>query len=362
VFARGPRGDDRTALFQPTTAGQELTLDAGRPIRITVRDRDDVAWIDVYKEASAPLTLRLPPALSPAIVDELAVHHGEVTRIRRRPLPGPDTSRVALADLSTVPQGLAARGPDQLFRKLFTAPFGPAALARYDAERVQAPAPTFGVSHDDAVRMTHLLAQIDDAQREFRLLSAALIAAVGAAGIAGAALTPSYVGDTSDAGGVNTERARQLVAAGGVLLVGLGIYQALRAPANEHLHAVLERGLANHDDPGLLVAGIDRRLHAAATTATRTRWIQGGIGALLIAGSAAAYAYDARSTEGIRQFRRPVVTAVAALGTMTLLTSLLESPIERTARLWDDDPGIALPSLAIIPARGGATLSLSRGF
>jgi hypothetical protein len=350
VFARGPSGDDHAPLFAPTVAGPQLTLDASRAIRITVRDRDDLAWIDVYKEAGAQLALRLPPALSQAVVDELAVSHGEVTRIRRTELPAAAAGAIALADLPASSGPPTARGPDQLFRKLFTVPFGPAALARYDADRASAPAPVFGISQDEAVRMAHLLAEVDDEQREFRMISAALIATLGGAAIGGAALTPSYIAST---------QARGSVAAAGAVLVGIGAYQLLRDPPSEHLHGDLVAGLARHTEIGPLIEGIDRRLHAAAVTANRARWIQRGAGVLLIGGAVTGYALDGGNFMG---FRRPLITAAAALGAMSLLAGSLESPIERTTRLWDVDPGIALPRLALVPLSGGAALSLSGGF
>jgi hypothetical protein len=61
-------------------------------------------------------------------------------------------------------------------------------------------------------------------------------------------------------------------------------------------------------------------------------------------------------------YRRSAITAVAALGTVSLITSFLESPIERTTRLWDDDPGISVPRLSIAPVAGGGALSLSGSF
>jgi hypothetical protein len=348
VFARGPSGDDRAVLFATTTVGQQLTLDASRPIRLTVRDRDDLAWIDVYKEAGAPLTLRLPPGLTPAFADELVVRGGEVSRLRRSELPVPATERVALADLPGA-AGPSARGPDQLFRRLFTVPFGPAALARYNAERAAAPAPLFGISHDEAIRMAHLLAQVDDEQREFRWLSGGLVVALGAATMAGAALTPSYIG---------SELARGSVALGGAALVGLGTYQLFRHPASEHLHGDLERGLTSHADPGQLVANIDRRLHTAAAAAALGRRIELGVGALLVAGSATMYAVGRHEID----YARPVITATAALGAMMIVAGSLESPIERTTRLWDDDPGVALPRIGLVPVARGAALALSGTF
>ncbi len=352
VFARGPGGDDHAALFAPPTVGQQLTLDRDRAIRLTVRDRDDLAWIDVYKEAGAPLTLRLPPGLTRAYVDELSVRHGEATRIRRSELPGPATGLVALGDLPTARNSTTARGPDQLFRRLFTLPFGPAALARYRAERASEPPPMFGISYEDATRMAHLLEQVDDAQRQYRQVSAALGIGFGSAAMIGAALTPSYA--TKDS-------VRWGVGAGGALLVGFGLHQAFRDPSNEHLHAELAAGLASRVDPGLLIASIDDRLHEAASAAARSRWILLGGGAALLAGSSIAFAADRAGGDG-QVYTRSMTTAGAALGAMAILAGCLETPVERTTRLWDQDLGIDAPVLVVAPVSGGAALSLAGSF
>jgi len=352
VFARGPGGDDEAPMFAPPTAGQELTLDADRAIRLTVRDRDDLAWIDVYKETGAPLTLRLPPRLTRAYAAELAVRHGEVARIRRSQLPGPATGRVALGDLPTAPDSGTARGPDQLFRRLFTVPFGPAALARYRAERASEPPPMFGISYEDATRMAHLLEQVDDAQRQYRLVSAALGIGFGGAAIIGAALTPNYA--TKDS-------VRWGVAAGGALLFGFGVYQASRDPSSEHLHADLAAGLASQVDPGMLLASIDDRLHEAASAAARSRWILLGGGAALLAGSSIAFAVDRAGGDG-QVYTRSMTTAGAALGAMAILAGCLETPVERTTRLWDQDLGMDAPVFVVAPIWGGAALNLAGSF
>lgn len=53
VYARGPGDDDHAAILGPSDRGRRLTLGAARPIRLTIRDRDELPWIDLYKEAGA---------------------------------------------------------------------------------------------------------------------------------------------------------------------------------------------------------------------------------------------------------------------------------------------------------------------
>src|SRR5262249_56976959 len=81
VYARGPGGDDQAAIVAPGDGGLRLTLDAARPIRLTIRDRDELPWLDLYKEPGAPLTLRLPAAA--AIPDE----HDAQGGVQRPELP-----------------------------------------------------------------------------------------------------------------------------------------------------------------------------------------------------------------------------------------------------------------------------------
>lgn len=355
VFARGPSGNDRTPLFEAPTTGQQLTLDASRAIRLTVRDREEMPWIDVYKEAGVPLTLRLPPGLTGAHADELAVDRGEVARIRRSEVPD-DAPRVSLHDLPTAPSTATARGPDQLFRRLFTLPFGPAALARYDAERTAAPPPVFGLSHEETSRMAHLLEEVDHAQREYRWVSGALGVALGGAAIAAGAATPGYA--THAAG----DGLRVGLYAGGSALVVLGVYQLLRDPAAEHLHTDLAAGLASHAELAPLLANIDQRLHQAARTATRSRWLVIGSGAVLLASSGAAFVFGKHDASDGLLYTRSLITAGAAVGAMAIFAGSFETQVERTTRLWDRDLGTETPRLGVVPMPGGAGLALSGGF
>jgi hypothetical protein len=211
--------------------------------------------------------------------------------------------------------------------------------------------------------MALLLGQVDDEQREFRWSTGALLVALSGAAFAGSALTPNYAA---------SDRARWSVVALGGGLLGLGVYQLLRDPPSEHLHAELTQGLASHDDPGEVIARVDRKLHAAAASAAHTRWAELGIGALLVAGSATIYGLGAHDVGGWgtsdgqggsnTDFIRPVITATAALGAMAIVAGSIKSPIERATRLWDTDPGLELPRVGIAPVSGGASITVAGGF
>src|SRR5262249_53361688 len=157
------------------------------------------------------------------------------------------------------------------FHALFARPFGPSALARYDAERGAAPPPVFGISRDDATRLALLLGEADDEQAERRKVGASwsmMVSAgevtVAVAGLAGSRSTfdrSFFVG--FGAGGIS----------GGVR----SLVDYLRRPDSEHLRDTLVHGLASGRDPGQVVAEVDTRLHQLASNAhtrrIRSRWL-----------------------------------------------------------------------------------------
>ncbi|HET9623592.1 MAG TPA: EF-hand domain-containing protein [Kofleriaceae bacterium] len=340
VYARGPGGDDHAALV--TMAHRpRLELAAARPLRLTIRDRDEVPWIDVHQEAGAPLSLQLPAAA--ASVDELD-DHDAIARHALRP------GATSLADLAPAGPPPASRAGDAPFRGLFARPFGPHALAQYDAERASEPPPVFGIARDDASRLAQLLDTADAAQAEVRRISAGEQIAIGAGEI-GVAL----LGDFS------TETRGELIGLA-VGLGALGVYRYVHRPDSERLRDALVHGLATSRDPARVVAEIDGKLHAAAHDAHKARMYQRWGGVILMAFAGGAYAAnqltDHRISHGDTVFN-PLIATSAAIGALSFFTSLAETPLERTAELWDHEPSLAgAPRLVVAPVAGGAALSL----
>src|SRR5262249_12850354 len=131
----------------------------GTPERITVRDQDDLPWIDLHREPSATLTLRLPERLAEnAVVEAREQRGGESVVVGRQKWPTDSSGVATLAQLDRVEWSRAGRGPQDLFRMLFTRPFGPSAFAAYQAMIASAPPQVIGVSRDDGERMHALLA------------------------------------------------------------------------------------------------------------------------------------------------------------------------------------------------------------
>jgi hypothetical protein len=349
VYARGPGGDDQAAIVAPSDRGRRLTLDAARPIRLTIRDRDELPWLDLYKEVGAPLTLRLPAAAASA--DE----HDPQGRMRRRELPPGVTepARTVLDDLPLAAAPPAARAVDEPFHALFTRPFGPAALARYEAERAAEPPPVFGIARDDVVRLGQLLDEVDDAQAQRRHVAAGYWFVSAGVELAGAGFASGSLRQRSPLIGV------------GLAFGALGAVTLIR-PQSASMREALVRGLAAGRDPAHVVAEVDDRLHAAARTARalriRTRWA----GAICVALAAGAYIAD--RADGYRlsdgdPYYNPLIASFLAIGAIRFLDSFNDSPIERTTRLWDHEPSLAgTARFALVPAAGGAALALGGRF
>lgn len=337
VFARGPGGDDAAPLFAATT-GPRLTVPATSARRFTVRDRDELPWIDAHLEDGVHLELRLPPSLAAGSIDQLSI--AEPVRVNQRvALPAPLPDVVALADLPSREVVTATRGSDEVFRRMFARPFGPHALATYEADRATAPAPVFGVSHDDVERMRLLLDQVDDEDREVRRIEAATTAATGGLFIgAGAFERDPYA------------------AAGGVALVVLGAVRLWSSSSAVHLRDDFLAQLERHDDPALAVAKIDARLHTLAAEARHKRHLAITLSIIDMALAGTLFAID-RGDHRVWSSRDDsfdtMVSVAAVIGAAELYMTAGESPIERTARSWDDNL-----SLGNVPVRavgvGGA--------
>jgi hypothetical protein len=358
VYARGPGGDDAAALVAAGDGGMRLTLEAARPIRLTIRDRDELPWIDLHKEAGTPLTLRLP---SVSVSADERDAHGAVQR-REIPAPGPAAPATAeLGDLELAISPPAPRAADDPFRALFARPFGPAALARHDAERAAEPPPVFGIARDDATRLAQLLDEVDEAQAQQRRINASYA-------FAGAAFELGFAAfaDLSSANRQGQLLTRGLAIGLGVGFVALGTIALVRRPESERLRESLVSGLASGRDPARVVAEVDDRLHAAARTERRLRirkrWIGGILLSLAVGLYATDRALDHRLSSDASAFN-PAIAAGAAVGAIRLLDSFSDTPIERTVRLWDREPTLAgVGRIAVTPVTGGATVSLGGRF
>jgi hypothetical protein len=284
--------------------------------------------------------------------------------VQRRELPAPGPAApatAALGDLALATTPLASRAADEPFRALFARPFGPAALARYDAERAAEPPPVFGIARDDATRLAQLLDEADEAQAQQRRIAAsyALAGAAFELGFAAFAELP----DADRQGEILT---RGLAVGLGLGLGALGTIALVRRPESERLRETLVSGLVSGRDPARVVAEVDDRLHAAArverTLRIRKRWAGGVLLSLAVGLYVTDRALDHQLSSGAETFN-PMIAAGAAIGLIRFLDSFSDTPIERTTRLWDREPTLAgVPRFGVTPITGGAAVSLAGRF
>ncbi|MDB4956540.1 MAG: hypothetical protein JWO36_4109 [Myxococcales bacterium] len=350
VYARGPAGDDNAPVLAKTVTATQVHISADRKLRVTVRDRDELPWIDVFAEVGTPITLHLPARVADGSIDELAVDATGTRVLRRSALHGDPDAIVALSDAPPDQPPETARGPGDLFRMLFTKPFGRVALAAYDADRANAPPPVFGVSNEDAERMEMLLGEIDDGFRAERiqLNEVALAGGLVVGGLA--AFNDRIPGRI---------RIEQVTA--GTLLAALGVWGLTHRGPNERFRERFSRGLRSSDQ-AQVVAITDAKLHALAVGSARIRTasiVSGGI--LLVAGAVLTGVAMHQGTDDAST----ALLAVGGLGTSLLGTALLmtgqfEAPIERAVRLWDGD--VRRTQLSVTPTARGAAMSVSGRF
>lgn len=173
VFASGPSHSGSDPLFRLTDArATRVEVDSQRQVRMTVRDKDDLPWIDINKEQGHRTTLYVPSrVIEKASFDEHEATDGDSRIVHRFSATAPsDGSVLRLAEPSNDAKTVAARGPNEALRMLFGAPFGPNAMARAVAEAPKEEEASFGVSREDVERMRLLLWNIGDMKRFERRL------------------------------------------------------------------------------------------------------------------------------------------------------------------------------------------------
>jgi hypothetical protein len=360
VFARGPGGNDSGALVDlRDVPGARVGLDPARSTRLTVRDPDDVPWIDVHTETGARTTLLLPAPWGPraVLLESATSPDGSATKKRYTLDIGSDGAPAALAQLTPTVERASARGPDDMFRALFARPFGPRAFAQYEAEERSRPAPVYGISADDRERMILLLDQVASIDRSGRFLRGAAFmtagAAVGAAG--GIALDNTY--RQSAAGDRTAALSFGYITAGaGVALLAAGALALAIPSRGEDLDASFRLHLAAGDeDPGRLVADTERRLFALAEQYRTSRLVGRWASILVMAAGVACLA-----TSSINPSQRDALVFegvdAMAIGAVAAGISFIPTPVERMVDLWQGDP-----SLQRIPRASFTVMGLGLG-
>lgn len=166
VFARGPSGVGQTTILRTRDAtGTRLRLPKASG-RITVRDQDEIPWLDAHAEPEVDPIVVAPSRFASGVVDAYEAN-GVARRTVREMSAGAGELALAGSPITT-----DARGAGDVFRVLFATPFGPRAFARYQVESAQAPPAVYGVADDDTRRMNELLDHAAENARSQRHLQA----------------------------------------------------------------------------------------------------------------------------------------------------------------------------------------------
>ena len=355
VFARGPAGDNQVHLMELASSGAAvLDVNEKDDVRLVVRDVEGLRWIDSHSEAGHHVRVRLPPA----------IHGGTLERV----LPDGRSERLALpageatlASLSAIAGAPEPRGAAEPLRALFARPFGPRALAAFQSEQAQAPAPVYGISREDSERMGLLLGQLGREQRQRRHYEGAFALAGGAAfGLAG--------GLNLRADGY--EAATWSYLSAGAFLAGAGAWTLLSTSEGEEVEADYRRGLLANEDRARLVALTEERLQGIAKAEERKRFLLKMSGGFTLATGAALTLWLETAKPPLpenygRSLNRMAGPALMLAGTAALLNAFLQrSPTEHVLEAWNADPALRdMPRLSVVPLReGGAMIGLSGQF
>lgn len=134
VFARGPNGEDTRAILEvPRSARAVLLVDDPERVRLALRDAEGLRWLDAHKESGATLRVWFPPGRGGGVVAQrLRIDAtGTLEPVAAYAVPERAPDPLRLAALAMVSPAIASRGPGEIFRSLFTRPYGPAAFQAF---------------------------------------------------------------------------------------------------------------------------------------------------------------------------------------------------------------------------------------
>ena len=377
VFASGPDGDGTELLFRPKDArATRVEIDRDRQVRLTVRDGEDLPWIDLHKERSARMVIYLPPTIAArASFDEREVTDDRSRVIRRLALANPPADAVAtspvlhLTELAESPRALAARGPNEALRRLFAAPFGPRAMAARATTTEKDDEPVYGVSRDDVERMRLLLEQFATLNRAPRLVGGAAAIALGA-GFMG-------VGAAQKLSNPNIQVGLPPLLIGlGTFSAGMGAYQLLETSEAERMYQWFVQGMASGSrSEAAILAETERRIFRWEREARRGRWLLFGTAAAFIpfgvftaaqpetTVSAVVAHYQGQNLYVPVQSYHPeypiIGVSMTVLCASIMYGSFFPTSVENLAKLWREDPGLKLiPRVHVEPYSTGTGLGL----
>jgi hypothetical protein len=225
VYARGPGGRDDEVIFEPRAAPAErrLALTAGPERRVTVLDANEVPLVDVRLEAGFAPKVTLP-ATAKDDAGFTLVERENKSAERRTAIAQADDHSGLIARAEAAP-GPVARSAARPFELLFSAPFGPRAVAQLPPE--QASEEVYGVSSEDRERMARLLDAAAGFKHDERIMTGIIFGGLGMIVGGSGAYLLAQQSSAADPNAARTE-GEVLLALGGVS-AGFGAYKLLSA-------------------------------------------------------------------------------------------------------------------------------------
>jgi hypothetical protein len=365
VYARGPNGDDDRTLYDLSRMNAlTVTVDDSASMRLALRDRDGLRWLDAHKESGQTLDLHVPEALSGRIdIERLATTPAASGRVQAHyHLPEASDKPVSLAQLEAQPTQAEPRGADEIFRGLFARPFGARALLAYQEQKTREPEPVFGISREDTVRMGLLLEQLGATQRQERQSKAAINFGM-------AAVFGTYFGLAARDATWSSGMKGTYIFDGGLLAglnLGAGLYFALHISEREQIYRRFREDISKPGaDQAHVAASIETRLQEIQEEEQRMRRrsliagyvLTGLCGGLVVFNELAQEHQDSRVIE-----RGFILALTGEMLALTLKAQFQTSPTDKFIELWRSDPRHRPLDLSVAPVAGGAMFGLSGRF
>jgi hypothetical protein len=365
VFARGPNGDDERTLFDLSQMhALTVTVEPNASMRLAVRDRDGLRWLDAHKEAGQVLDLRLPTALAGHMeVERLTADGAAAGTVEARFKLPEDGKLVFLAQLAPDTPKTGPRGAQEIFRGLFVRPFGTRALNAYREEHAREPEPVFGISREDSERMGLLLEQLASAERQQRLSQAGIN--FGMAAVYGA-----YFGLAAHDDALKKGEKVSFLAVGILLTglnLGLGLSGLTYVPERERIYRHFRADMASPGaDEARVAAAIETRLQEIQEEERhkrKVRLISGYLVTGLISGFVVANELNSTQSHDSRILERGFGLAVAGTTlALTLREQFSTSATQKFIELWRKDPRHRPLDVTLAPLASGAMCVLSGSF
>jgi hypothetical protein len=368
VFSRGPSARDDTPIaeLQSMSAVRRFELSDSGLLRVRLRDENGLPLMDAHSERARPLRLSIPEAWAHGALLERSPSGDDAARPSLARVPN-RPGAVTLAQLEPLEPSSAVRGPGETFAPLFSRPFGPAALAEYQASRSQLPPSVFGVSREDTLRMQLLLDQLASVERGKRISDG-----IGGLGF-GALLGGAGIGVLHIDPGLSRSEKREARVLGGVMLGVGGLFMVggagslLHTGDGERAAADFRQGIASGQEPARAFANADQVVRALIKKRREERLAEGVIGSIVIAGCATGLTLAEIASEGggNRMARRLGWSAGMLGGAMMLGDALfMKQPVDTLTRIWREDPSLnqyqsAKLSAGLSVSQNGAFLSLT---